>query len=74
MNPHKCPRAAADHLSRSATRKRAALGVLLACACLLLAPSIATAAVEGSPTASTPQAAATEAKGSSLESAAAKAG
>jgi hypothetical protein len=77
MNPHNCSRAArrvADHFSRSATRNRAALGALLACACLLLAPSIATAAVEGSPTASTPQAAATEAKGSSLESAAAKAG
>jgi hypothetical protein len=77
MNPHNRPRAVrpfAGRPSRSVARDGAGLLALLACACLLLAPTASRAAVESSPTANTPQAAATEPKGSSLESAAAKAG
>src|ERR1700677_4512721 len=77
MNPHNRPRVVrplADRLSRSVSRDRAVLGALLACACLAVLPTPASAAVESSATANTPQAATTEAKGSSLESAAAKAG
>jgi hypothetical protein len=77
MNPHDRPRVfrpVADRLWRSVARDRAGLGALLACACLLVAPAAARASVESSPTANAPQAATTEPKGSSLESAAAKAG
>jgi hypothetical protein len=66
-------RAVAGRPSRGVVCGRAGLLLLLVCACVALAPTAAIAAVESSPTANTPQAAA-EAKGSSLESAAAKAG
>src|ERR1700677_949949 len=77
MNPHdRSPLTwpIADRLSHGVARERARLVALLACACLAVAPTAAFAAVESSPAANTPQAAASEPKGSSLESAAAKAG
>ena len=76
MHPDDCPsmiRPVADRPLRSVACGRAGLIVLLACACMAVAPTAAIAAVESSPTANTQQAAA-EPKGSSLESAAAKAG
>jgi hypothetical protein len=77
MNPHDCPRVlppAADRRSRKAASARAAVVPLLACACMTAAPAVANAAVSISPPASTQQAVTSEPKGSSLESAAAKAG
>ena len=76
MHPDDRPRVTrpvADRLTRSVARYRVGLLLLLACACMALAPAAAIAAVESSPQANTQQAAA-EPKGSSLESAAAKAG
>jgi hypothetical protein len=76
MNPPNRPRACRPVAGRKSGRVARAAGVLalVACACMIVAPVAASAAVESPPLANTQQAAASEPKGSSLESAAAKAG
>jgi hypothetical protein len=77
MNPLdrlRVARPAAHRLSRNATSACAGVVLVLACSCTTLAPAAAGAAVNSSPLVNTRQAAAPEPKGSSLESAAAKAG
>jgi hypothetical protein len=65
---------AAGRPPRGAPRTRARIVLLIACANMMIAPAVANAAVGGPPFVSAQRATGPEAKGSSLESAAAKAG
>ncbi len=65
---------AAGRPSRGVPTARAGIVLLLACTNMIISPAVANAAVAGAPISSTQRAAAPEPKGSSLESAAAKAG
>jgi hypothetical protein len=73
---HRLPaaRPTADRQSRGAVGARVGVVVMLACACITVAQGQASAAVNSSALTNTQQAATSEPRGSSLESAAAKAG
>src|SRR5271155_2918281 len=77
MNLRTCPgvtQPTADRLWQRVVRASAGVIVVLAAAIVIVAPAVASAAVDGSSPQATQQAPVSEPRGSSLESAAAKAG
>jgi hypothetical protein len=65
---------AAERLTTKSASARAGVVLMLACTCMVVVPVASRAAVDSSGSVNSEQAAASEPKGSSLESAAAKAG